>query len=51
MHGSVDGCLVEERVARLRGASEEARVEEEDCGRVERAREASLESRVGVVVQ
>jgi len=40
--GSVDGCIVEERVARLRYVREEARVgvearvEEEGCGRAER---------------
>ena len=49
MHGMVDSCVVEERVARLRDASEAARVEE-DCGRVEHVREAGLESREGVVV-
>ena len=53
---SVDGCVVEERVARLRDAREEARVgvearvEEEGGARAERTREAGLERCVGVVV-
>ena len=50
VHGMVDSCVVEEHIARLRDASEAARVEEEDCGRVEHVREAGLESREGVVV-
>ena len=56
VHGSVDGCVVEERIIRLRDAGEEAcvgveaRVEEEGCGSAERAREAGPERGVGVVV-
>jgi hypothetical protein len=52
----VDGCVVEERVTRLRHAHEEARfgvetgVEEEGCRRAERRREASLERGAGVVM-
>ena len=52
----MDGCVVEERVARLRDAREEARVgvearvEEEGGARAERTREAGLERCVGVVV-
>jgi len=53
---SVDGCVVEKRVARLRYACEEAcvgveaRVEEEGCGRAERTREGGLARWMGVVV-
>jgi len=47
---SVDGYVVEERVARLWYACEEACVEEEGCGHAERTREAGLERCVGVVV-
>ena len=53
---SVDGCVVEERVAQLRYAHKEAcvgveaRVKEAGCGRAERTREVGLERCVGVVV-